>query len=262
MSMSTTTVSRRGSKGFTLLEILVAVLVLTIGLLGFAGILLSGINSNQESYQVSQAQAILEDLASRMRANRGYINWDTRANRTVAGGALSNTELSANTYSPAGTYLCNGDQPAALAANDIRSPIRAADIDVWQICDRARDNVPEPNGTPKEGLPDGEVRVVCNDVPVSSPKPNPYVSQDHPVFSSDPGEVNSEFDAEAELAEDQGVCSPGSSFTLAIGWTPLRARAGAGADADVKDNKQFINPRCVALGFAATKTCITMDIIP
>ncbi|HEY9146630.1 MAG TPA: prepilin-type N-terminal cleavage/methylation domain-containing protein, partial [Thiobacillus sp.] len=37
--------------GFTLLEVLVAVLVLAIGLLGLAGLMTSSIRNNQSAYQ-------------------------------------------------------------------------------------------------------------------------------------------------------------------------------------------------------------------
>lgn len=56
--------------GFTLLEVLVAVLVLSIGLLGLAGLMASSIRNNQSAYQRTQATWLAYDIADRMRANR------------------------------------------------------------------------------------------------------------------------------------------------------------------------------------------------
>lgn len=57
-------------KGYSLLEILIAVLVLSIGLLGLAGLQTFSMQSNQSAAQVSQATFLTEDLLDRMRANR------------------------------------------------------------------------------------------------------------------------------------------------------------------------------------------------
>jgi type IV pilus assembly protein PilV len=56
--------------GFTLLEVLVAVLVLSIGLLGLAGLMASSIRNNQSAYQRTQATWLAYDIVDRMRANR------------------------------------------------------------------------------------------------------------------------------------------------------------------------------------------------
>lgn len=57
-------------KGFTLLEVLVAVLVLSVGILGMAGLQFAALRNNQQSYQRSQAAALVNELADLMRANR------------------------------------------------------------------------------------------------------------------------------------------------------------------------------------------------
>lgn len=55
--------------GFTLVEVLVALLVLAIGLLGLATLQTVGIKFNQESYLRSQAVLIAYDIIDRIRAN-------------------------------------------------------------------------------------------------------------------------------------------------------------------------------------------------
>lgn len=57
-------------RGFTLLEVMVAVVVLAIGLLGLAGLQATATRFNDSAYQRSQATALAYDIADRMRANR------------------------------------------------------------------------------------------------------------------------------------------------------------------------------------------------
>lgn len=59
-----------GSAGFTLLEVLIAILVLSIGLLGLAGLQFSALRGNTQSYERSQAVALSYEIVDRMRANR------------------------------------------------------------------------------------------------------------------------------------------------------------------------------------------------
>ncbi len=55
--------------GFTLIEILIAMLVLAVGLLGLAALQASSLKNNQSAYNRSQATQLAYDLADRMRAN-------------------------------------------------------------------------------------------------------------------------------------------------------------------------------------------------
>lgn len=57
-------------RGFTLVEILVAVVVLAIGLLGLAGLQATAVRSNNSAYMRSQATVFAYDIADRMRVNR------------------------------------------------------------------------------------------------------------------------------------------------------------------------------------------------
>lgn len=55
--------------GFSLLEVLIALLVLAIGLLGLATLQTVGLKFNQESYMRTQAVLIAYDIIDRIRAN-------------------------------------------------------------------------------------------------------------------------------------------------------------------------------------------------
>ena len=56
--------------GFTLIEVLVALLVLTIGLLGLVGVQVVSQNAELESYQRAQAMVLMNDIVDRINANR------------------------------------------------------------------------------------------------------------------------------------------------------------------------------------------------
>jgi type IV pilus assembly protein PilV len=76
-------------RGMTLIEILVAIVVLSVGLLGLAGLQLKGLQVNQGSVYRWQAAMLAEDIADRIRADRA--------------GALK------------GAYTVNGGAPSSLA---------------------------------------------------------------------------------------------------------------------------------------------------
>jgi type IV pilus assembly protein PilV len=63
------TQSSSRSKGFTLIEVLVTVLIIAIGLLGLAGMQMTSLNNQLEAYQRAQALLLIEDMANRIRAN-------------------------------------------------------------------------------------------------------------------------------------------------------------------------------------------------
>jgi len=57
--------------GFSLIEVLVAILILSIGLLGLAGLQNRALRGNQSAMLRSRAVQRCEDILDRMRANRG-----------------------------------------------------------------------------------------------------------------------------------------------------------------------------------------------
>lgn len=63
-------INARQSAGFSLIEVLVSFLVLSIGVLGMAGLQLSALKFNQTAAVRSQATFLAYDIADRMRANR------------------------------------------------------------------------------------------------------------------------------------------------------------------------------------------------
>lgn len=57
------------NNGFTLLEVLIALLVFSLGLLGMAGLLVVSVKTNHSAYLRTQGAFLAQSMADRMRAN-------------------------------------------------------------------------------------------------------------------------------------------------------------------------------------------------
>lgn len=72
-AVARTRLNFKHSGGFTLLEVLIALVILSIGLLGIAGLQGVGLRSSQGAYLTSQASLLAYDIADRIRANPTMI---------------------------------------------------------------------------------------------------------------------------------------------------------------------------------------------
>ena len=63
-------IRRRAQRGFTLLEVLIALLVMSIGLLGIGKLMILSARANDSAYMRSQATALAYTIIDAMRANR------------------------------------------------------------------------------------------------------------------------------------------------------------------------------------------------
>lgn len=64
----------RRQLGFNLMEVMVALVILSIGILGMAKLQVIGVKQNQSAYMRSQATLFAYDLIDRMRVNRDAID--------------------------------------------------------------------------------------------------------------------------------------------------------------------------------------------
>ncbi len=149
--------------GFSMIEVLIAVLILAIGLLGVTALQMASMNSGQESYFRSQATAIAEDYASRIKAGRqamlkqrdgaGQLLWDTVGPRATAeayiGNFVANPLLCADVTPPDGVW-CRPDEEADADGVACSAAQRVA-FEQWDICRQAANL-----------MPDGTVHVVQN----------------------------------------------------------------------------------------------------
>lgn len=90
--------------GLSLLEVLIATLVLSTGLLGLASLQIAGMKTTHNSFQMQQATWIVYDLLERMRANRA------EALRVNSGGAPASAYL---INSRSDVFCASGNQPTA-----------------------------------------------------------------------------------------------------------------------------------------------------
>lgn len=95
----------RRQSGFTLVEVLVAALLLSIGLVGLAGLQAASLANNQSSFMRSQVTALAYDLADRMRAN--------------VAGSIANSYAPANSALTAACTTTAGCSNQQMAQNDI-----------------------------------------------------------------------------------------------------------------------------------------------
>jgi type IV pilus assembly protein PilV len=66
--------SRRSQGGATLIEVLVSLVILMVGLLGLVGVMIQSQRAQVESYQRVQALMLVQDMASRMNANKAVAS--------------------------------------------------------------------------------------------------------------------------------------------------------------------------------------------
>ena len=90
---------KRGAQtGFTLIEILVAMLILAIGMLGVAAMQLRGLQYNHDAYLRSQINLLAYDISDRMRLNRSNATsyLDTETLTTTRPGCTAGLATAAN----------------------------------------------------------------------------------------------------------------------------------------------------------------------
>lgn len=88
----------RSARGFTLVEVLVALLVLSIGMLGIAALYLDSLRASRAALYRTQAVALAADIGDRIRANRNPIDAYDCGGECVAGtggNAVAITDINA-----------------------------------------------------------------------------------------------------------------------------------------------------------------------
>jgi len=128
--------------GISLIEVLVALVVISIGLLGVVGLQLTGVQGNYLSYQYMQATTLAQSLADKMQSNP--------------------TGLLDNNYA-----LTAGTVPAAPATDCWSATCSPADQAAWDLALIYRTATGEDYGTnppamgPTEVLPAAALSVTC-----------------------------------------------------------------------------------------------------
>jgi type IV pilus assembly protein PilV len=120
----------KSERGTTLIETLVALLVLSIGLLGVAGLQLTSLQNNRGAHLRSQAQVMSYDIADRMRANRTTAQaggYSILFGATATGTGVAVVDLN-NWKTALAIALPSGDgQVETVGGNMIRITVRWTD---------------------------------------------------------------------------------------------------------------------------------------
>jgi type IV pilus assembly protein PilV len=131
----------RRQGGFAMIEVLVAMIVLVIGILGLFSLQAQGLRNNHSAYMKSQVVSVIDDMADRMRANKTGLNNDRYA-------TIDTSTLTANPG-----YDCMTGFTGTIIANECSSQELATyDIYAWGKILASL-------------LPDGDGTVTCNDSP-------------------------------------------------------------------------------------------------
>jgi type IV pilus assembly protein PilV len=99
-------------RGLTLLEVLIALFILSIGLLGMAGLQLTGLRENQNAHFKTEAVLLAQDMADRMRSNP----------KGVADGRYNNIDSTEATY----------NKPSECATTDANCGEYIAKLDAYE----------------------------------------------------------------------------------------------------------------------------------
>ncbi|MFC1774181.1 type IV pilus modification protein PilV [Pseudomonadota bacterium] len=135
------------SHGFTLIEVMIAVLVLSLGLLGLAGLQATSLKANASAATRGQATLLAYDIIDRMRANRD----------AALAGTYNNTAGTAPTS--------GGSNCQANGATCDGNAIAAYDLNQWKcLLGKWKTNsvCSTTLGINKGLLPDGDGSVVVN----------------------------------------------------------------------------------------------------
>ena len=101
----------RASRGTTMIEVLVTIIVVSMGLLGYAGLLANSQKSNLTAYWHGQATILADDITESMRTNRAAAlasNYNIAIGSSATGSTIPATEV-ATWKSNLSTSLPSGD---------------------------------------------------------------------------------------------------------------------------------------------------------
>lgn len=128
--------------GFSLIEVMVALIVLSIGMLGIAGMQVRGLQFGQQALVSTRAIGLAGDMADRIRAN------------SAAGVVSPGDAYAVGNQDPAATppFPCADTDTFSVTAVAVCTPLELADYDIW-------DWKTDLKGSGSSGLPNGKGQV-------------------------------------------------------------------------------------------------------
>jgi type IV pilus assembly protein PilV len=111
---------RHLSKGFTLIEILISVVIMAVGVLGATGLQLRGLDANRATYFRTEATHLANDIVNRMQVNPAdYATIDTQSTYATGTPPVAPTNCT--------TTSCDPDQMAGFDLAQLYCGIRSTD---------------------------------------------------------------------------------------------------------------------------------------
>lgn len=178
--------------GFTLVEVLIAVVVLSVGLLGLMGLQTVALRQNNSSQTRTYAVDFMNDLAGRMRSNRvgvdanDYHADDLPAPLAAVPPLPADPGFDCITRYPGGAAVCNAAQMAAV------------DLFAWKT-------------SASVVFPGSQTTVTCTD-------------------NLDPGFIDADADGVNDVDTDADDCTDGSLFVISLSWVDDRNAAAVPAN--------------------------------
>ena len=118
--------------GFTLIEVLIAMLILAGGLLGLAALQTYTLRSNLAAYNYGQATQLLYDMSDRMRANNCKITCLNPVNYLIADTSTDPRTLNQTVSSSSAGTNCRPTTPTATTATACNATVLSTyDLIEW-----------------------------------------------------------------------------------------------------------------------------------
>lgn len=141
MNPRTHTHSAARSRGFSMVEVLVALLVLSIGLLGIAGLQLTSVRANQSAYLRGQAVMLAQQAMDRVRANMGNADdYEIALSASAPASAATQAERDLQTWlQDLARALPAGDGAIEVTPVNAGVPADGSEVSVTVTWDNNRD---------------------------------------------------------------------------------------------------------------------------
>jgi type IV pilus assembly protein PilV len=138
--------TKHAAAGFSLVEVLVALVVLSIGMIGIAAMQVEGLRFGQQAVIGTRAIGLAADMAERIRANPNARLVPTSG---TAGDAYATDTGGVGAPNP----LCADTATSSIDAAGVCNPLQLANFDVWQWKTALQ-------GAGGSGLPQGDGEIV------------------------------------------------------------------------------------------------------
>jgi type IV pilus assembly protein PilV len=171
------------SSGFTMVEILVTIIILSIGLLGVAALQVTGMRSVNSASHRTHATILVDDIAERMRANTIAVD----SNLYMGVNSAANINCAAIPATYCGEFYDTGTSTVTAATNCNPTQLATFDISTWYC------------GVPSGGVLTGGVQSVL-----------PQASATITCIDTDP-----------PSGADGDACTDNSPHIISLSWSEL-----------------------------------------